>query len=107
VGCSQTTNDGKSYREVFSSRNNTHEVMLTLLYMNNWLLVMMILIFLGALPRWTGLVPPRVWAFIGEMPVLSTIVANAGRKSFRLGSLLTWLLAAVVTLFAPTRTKFP
>jgi hypothetical protein len=57
--------------------------------MNNWLLVMMILILLGALPRWTGLVPPRVWAFIGEMLGLSTIVANAGRKSFSLGSLLT------------------
>jgi hypothetical protein len=107
VGCSQTTNDGKSYREVFSNRNNTHEVMLTLLYMNNWLLVMMILIFFGALPRWTVLVPLRVWAFIGEMPGLSTIVANAGRKSFRLGSLLMWLLATVVTLFAPARTKFP
>jgi hypothetical protein len=74
---------------VFSSRNNTYKVTLTLLYMNNWLLVMMILILLGALPRWTGLVPPRVWAFIGEMLGLSTIVANAGRKSFSLGSLLT------------------
>jgi hypothetical protein len=81
--------------------------MLTSLYMNSRLLVMMILIFLGALPRWTGLVPPRVWAFIGKMPGLSTIVANVGRKSFRLGSLLMWLLAAVVTLFAPARTKFP
>jgi hypothetical protein len=41
------------------------------------------------------------------MPGLSTIVANVGWKSFRLGSMLTWLLAAVVTLFAPARTKFP
>jgi hypothetical protein len=81
--------------------------MLTLLHLNIWLLVMMILICLGAFPRWTGLVPPMVWAFIGEMPELSTIIANAGRKSFRLGRLLMWLLAAVVTLFAPARTKIP
>jgi hypothetical protein len=38
---------------------------------------------------------------------LSTIAASAGWKSFRLGSLLTWLLVIVVTLFAPARTKFP
>jgi hypothetical protein len=52
------------------------------------------------------LVLPRVQAFIGEMPGLSTIVANVGRKFFRLGSLLTWLLAVVITLFALARTKF-
>jgi hypothetical protein len=38
---------------------------------------------------------------------LSTIVANVGWKSFRLGSMLTWLLAAVIILFALARTKFP
>jgi hypothetical protein len=54
-----------------------------------------------------GLVPPRVRAFIGIVPGLSTIVANAGRKFYRLGSLLMGLLAAVVTLFALSRTKFP
>jgi hypothetical protein len=40
------------------------------------------------------------------MPGLSTIVANAGRKFFRLGSMFTQLLAVVITLFALTRTKF-
>jgi hypothetical protein len=48
-----------------------------------------------------GLVPPRVQAFIGIMPGLSTIVANAGRKFFRLESLLMWPLAAVVTGNSP------
>jgi hypothetical protein len=40
------------------------------------------------------------------MSGLSAIVANVGWKFFRLGSLLTWLLAAVITLFALARTKF-
>jgi hypothetical protein len=40
------------------------------------------------------------------MPELSTIIANAGWKFLSLGSLLTWLLAAVITLFALARTKF-
>jgi hypothetical protein len=71
-----------------------------------WLLDMMTLICFGALPLWMGLVPPRVRAFIGIIPELSTIVANAGRKLFRLGKLLMGLLAAVVTLFALARTKF-
>jgi hypothetical protein len=53
-----------------------------------------------------GLVPPRVQAFFGIMSGFSTIVANAGQKFFRLGSLLTWLLAVVITLFALARTKF-
>jgi hypothetical protein len=52
------------------------------------------------------LVLPRVRAFIGEMLGLSTIVANAGRKFFRLGSLLMWLLASVATSFALARKKF-
>jgi hypothetical protein len=55
-----------------------------MLYLKNWLLVMMILMCLGALPLWTGLVPPRVRACIGVMPGLSTIVENARRKFFRL-----------------------
>jgi hypothetical protein len=38
-----------------------------------------------------GLVPRRVRAFIGVMSGLSTIVANAGRKFFSLGSLLMCL----------------
>jgi hypothetical protein len=68
---------------------------------------MMTLICFGALPLWMGLVPPRVRAFIGIMLGLYTIVANAGRTFFRLGSLLMGLLAAVITLFALARTKFP
>jgi hypothetical protein len=66
----------------------------------------MTLICFGALPLWIGLVPPRVQAFFGIMSGFSTIVANAGQKFFRLGSLLTWLLAVVITLFALARTKF-
>jgi hypothetical protein len=91
---------------MFSSRNNTHEVTLSLLPLNIWLLIMMTLTYFGALPLWMGLVLPRVRAFIGVMPGLSTIVANAGWKFFSLGSLLTWLLAAVVTLFSLAWTKF-
>jgi hypothetical protein len=91
---------------MFSSRDNTHEVTLILLSLNIWLLIMMTLTCFGALPLWMWLVLPRVRAFIGEMPGLSTIVENAGRKFFRLGSLLTWLLAAVITLFALARTEF-
>jgi hypothetical protein len=74
---------------VFSNRNNTHESTLILLPLNVWLLVMMTLSCFGALPLWAGLVLPRVQACIGVMPGFSTIVANAGQKSFRLGSLLT------------------
>jgi hypothetical protein len=92
---------------VFSIRNNTPEVMLTLVDLNIWLLVMMTRICFAALPRWMWLALPKVRACVGIMSGLSTIVANAGRKSFRLGSMLTWLLAVVITLFSPARTKFP
>jgi hypothetical protein len=77
--------------EVFSSRNNTHEVKLVLLQLNSWLLAMMILLRSGALLLWMGLLLPRVWAFIGIMLGLSTIVANVGPNFFRLGSLLMGL----------------
>jgi hypothetical protein len=60
----------------------------------------------GALSLWMGLVQPRVRAFLGVMPGLSTIVANAGREFLSLRSLLTWIFAVVVPLFALARTKF-
>jgi hypothetical protein len=91
---------------MFSTRNTTHEITLILLSLHIWLLVLMTLTCFGALSLWTGLVQPRVWACIGVMPGLSTIVENVGWKFLRLGSLLTWLLVAVVISSAPARTKF-
>jgi hypothetical protein len=69
---------------VFSSRNDTHKVRMALLHLSSWLLVVITLICSGALPLRMWLVLPRVRAFIGIMPRLSTIVANAGWRFFGL-----------------------
>jgi hypothetical protein len=87
----KTIIDGKSKGEVFSSKNNTHEVKLVLLHLNSCLLAVMTHICFGALPLCMGLVPPRVRAFIGIMPGLSTIVANVGWTFLSLVSLLMGL----------------
>jgi hypothetical protein len=62
-----------------------------LLHLNRGLLVAIALGYSGVLILLLGLVLPRVWAFIGIMLWLPTIVANAGWKFFRLGDLLLGL----------------
>jgi hypothetical protein len=63
---------------MLSDRKVTREVKLTLLHLNCGLLVTIALSY----PRFRSLLlsldPPRVWALIGIMPWLPTIVANAG-----------------------------
>jgi hypothetical protein len=60
-----------------------------LLYLNRGLLVTVALGYSTVLILLLKLVLPRVWALIGIMPWLPTIVANAGWKFF-----LAWRLVA-------------
>jgi hypothetical protein len=74
---------------MLSDRKVTREVKLTLLHLNYGLLVTISLSYSRVRSRLLGLDPLRVWAFIGIMPELPTIVANAGLKFLWLGEL--WL----------------
>jgi hypothetical protein len=56
----------------------TREVKLALLHLNHGLLIMIALGYSGVLSLLLGLDLPRVWALIGIMPWLPTVVANAG-----------------------------
>jgi hypothetical protein len=76
---------------MLSDRKVTHEVKLALLYLNRGLLVTIALSYSGMLILLLGLVLPRIWALIGIMPWLPTIVANAGWKFLWLGNLLLGL----------------
>jgi hypothetical protein len=69
---------GKGYEGMLSDRRVTREVKLTLLHSNHGLLVTIALSYSGARSLLFGLDPLRVWALIGIMPGLSTIVANTG-----------------------------
>jgi hypothetical protein len=60
-----------------SDRKVTSEVKLAFLHWNHGLLVTIALGYSGVLGLLLGLDPPRVWALIGIMPWLPTIVANA------------------------------
>jgi hypothetical protein len=51
----------------------------------------------GVLLLLLGLLMPGVWALICIIPGLSTIVAYAGRKFFRLGHLLMILLVLEIS----------
>jgi hypothetical protein len=79
-----------------SDRKVTREVKLALLHLNHGLLVMIALGYSGVLSLLLGLDPPRVWALIGIMPWLPTIIANAGWKFFWLGDL--WLGLTVLKI---------
>jgi hypothetical protein len=79
---------------VFSDKDVTHEVQLSLLHLNCQLLAVIALICFGALPLQMGLVLPRVQTFMGIVPGLSTIVANAGWEFSGLGSLMLCLLVS-------------
>jgi hypothetical protein len=77
-------------------RKVTREVKLTLLHLNQGLLVTIALSYSGVRGLLLGLDPPRVWALIGVMPWLPTIVANTGLKFLWLGDL--WLSLVVLKI---------
>jgi hypothetical protein len=81
---------------MLSGRKVTHEVKLTLLDLNHGLLFTTDLSYTGVRSLLLGLDPLRVWALIGIMPGLSTIVANTGLKFFRLEDL--WLNLTVLQI---------
>jgi hypothetical protein len=74
---------------MLSGRKVTREVKLALFHLNRELLVTIALGYSGVLSLLLGLDLPRVWALIGIMPWLPTIVANVGWKFLWLGDL--WL----------------
>jgi hypothetical protein len=79
-----------------SDRKVTREVKLALLHLNHGLLVTISLGYSGVRSLLLGLDLPRVWALIGIMPWLPTIVANAGWKFLWLGDL--WLSLTVLKI---------
>jgi hypothetical protein len=81
---------------MLSNRRITREVKLTLLHLNHGLLVTIALSYSGARSLLFSLDPLRVWALIGIMPGLSTIVANTGLKFLWLEVL--WLSLAVLKI---------
>jgi hypothetical protein len=72
---------------MLSDRKVTREVKLTLLHLNHGLLVTISLSYSGVRSLLLGLDPSRIWALIGIMPGLPTIVANAGLEFLWLGDL--------------------
>jgi hypothetical protein len=81
---------------MFSDRKVTREVKLTLLHLNYGLLVTISLSHSGVRNLLLGLDPLRVWALIGIMPGLPTIVANTGLRFLWLEYL--WLSLAVLKI---------
>jgi hypothetical protein len=81
---------------MLSGRKVTREVKLALLHLNRGLLVTISLGYSRARSLLLGLDLPRVWALIGIMPWLPTIVANAGWKFLGLGDL--WLSMTVLKI---------
>jgi hypothetical protein len=81
---------------MLSDRKVTREVKLALLHLNRGLLVMITLSYSRVLILLLGLVLPRIWALIGIMPWLPTIVANAGWTFLRLGDF--WLGLTVLKI---------
>jgi hypothetical protein len=81
---------------VLTDKKVTREVKL-LLHLNRGLLVKVALDYSGVLILLLGLVLPSVWALIGIMPWLPTIVANAGWKFLWLGDLLLGLMVLKIS----------
>jgi hypothetical protein len=79
---------------MLSDRRVTREVKLTLLHLNHGLLVTIALSYSGVRNLLLGLDLLRVWALIGIMPGLPTIVANTGLKFLWLEDL--WLSLVVL-----------
>jgi hypothetical protein len=71
-------------------RSVTYEIQLALLHLRAWLVV--VDSRSGVPLLLLGLLLSGVWALIGEMPGLSTIVAQPGRKVFRFGDRLLGFL---------------
>jgi hypothetical protein len=81
---------------MLSNRRVTPVVKLTLLHLNHGRLVTIALSYSGVWSRLLGLDPLRVWALIGIMSGLPTIVANTGLKFLWLEDL--WLSLAVLKI---------
>jgi hypothetical protein len=81
---------------VLSNRRVTRKVKLTLLHLNYGLLVTIALSYSVVWSLLLGLDPLRVWALIGIMPGLPTIVANTGLRFLWLEDL--WLSLAVLKI---------
>jgi hypothetical protein len=81
---------------MLSDRGVTREVKLTLLHLNHGFLVTIALSYSRVRSLFLGLDPLRVWALIGIMPGLPTIVANTGLKFLWLEDL--WLSLAVLNI---------
>jgi hypothetical protein len=81
---------------MLSDRKVTREVKLTSPHLNYGLLVMIALSHSRVQSLLLGLDPLRVWALIGIMPGLPTIVANTGLKFLWLEDL--WLSLAVLKI---------
>jgi hypothetical protein len=81
---------------MLSDRKVTREVKLTLLHLIHGFLVTIALSYSGVRSLLLGLDPFRVWALIGIMPDLPTIVANTGLKFLWLEDL--WLSLAVLKI---------
>jgi hypothetical protein len=81
---------------MLSDRKVTRKVKLTLLHLKYGLLVTIALSYSGVRSLLLGLDPPRVWALIGIMAWLPTIVANTGLKFLWLEDL--WLSLAVLKI---------
>jgi hypothetical protein len=81
---------------MLSDRRVTREVKLTLLHLNYGLLATIALSYSRVRSLWLSLDPLRVWALIGIMPGLPTIVANTRLKFLWLEDL--WLNLAVLKI---------
>jgi hypothetical protein len=81
---------------VFSNRDVTHEIQLSLLHLKAWLLAVVAFSGFAVLLLLLGLLLSGVRTLC-VMPRLSTIVANAGLKFFRLGHLLLILLVLEIS----------
>jgi hypothetical protein len=79
---------------MLSDRKVTREVKLTLLHLIHGLLVTIAISYSGVRSLLLGLDPLRVWALIGIMPGLPTIVADTGLKFLWLEDL--WLSLMVL-----------
>jgi hypothetical protein len=81
---------------MLSDRKVAREVKLILLHLNHGFLVMIALSYSRVRSLLLSLDPPRVWALIGIMPGLPTIVANTGLKFLWLEDL--WLSLATLKI---------
>jgi hypothetical protein len=82
---------------MLSDRRVTREVKLTLLHLNHGRLVAIALSYSRVRSLLLGLDPLRVWALIGIMPGLPTIVANTELKFLWLENLWPSLAVLIIS----------